>query len=476
MGLIQAAMGAAGGVLADQWREYFYCESIPESVMAVKGQRRVTGRGSNKGVDNIISNGSIIAVADGQCMMIVEQGKIVELCAEPGEFVYDTSTEPSIFSGDLGDALMATFKNIGKRFTFGGEAPKDQRVYYFNTKELIGNKYGTPSPVPFRVVDQSAGIDIDISIRCFGEYSYRIANPILFYTNVCGNVSESYTRDKLEGQLKTELLTALQPAFAKISDMGIRYSALPGHTLELSQALNEVLSSKWRDLRGLEIVSFGVSSVKASEEDEQMLKEMQQAKAYMNPGMAAANLARAQATAMQDAAKNQGGAAMAFMGMNMAQNAGGFNAQQLYQMGAQQPAAQPVQQPAAPANPAPAANAWVCACGTTATGKFCPECGAKKPEPKPAAEGWKCPQCGAAATGKFCPECGAKKPEAQPEGWTCSCGAVNKGKFCAECGKPKPAAAPQYKCDKCGWEPEDPRHPPKFCPECGDPFDTGDIV
>ncbi len=476
MGLIQAAMGAAGGVLADQWREYFYCESIPESVMAVKGQRRVTGRGSNKGVDNIISNGSIIAVADGQCMMIVEQGKIVELCAEPGEFVYDTSTEPSIFSGDLGDALMATFKNIGKRFTFGGEAPKDQRVYYFNTKELIGNKYGTPSPVPFRVVDQSAGIDIDISIRCFGEYSYRIANPILFYTNVCGNVSESYTRDKLEGQLKTELLTALQPAFAKISDMGIRYSALPGHTLELSQALNEVLSSKWRDLRGLEIVSFGVSSVKASEEDEQMLKQMQQAKAYMNPGMAAANLARAQATAMQDAANNQGGAAMAFMGMNMAQNAGGFNAQQLYQMGAQQPAAQPVQQPAAPANPAPAANAWVCACGATVTGKFCPECGAKKPEPKPAAEGWKCPQCGAAATGKFCPECGTKKPEAQPEGWTCSCGAVNKGKFCAECGKPKPAAAPQYKCDKCGWEPEDPRHPPKFCPECGDPFDTGDIV
>lgn len=476
MGLIQAAMGAAGGVLADQWREYFYCEAIPESVMAVKGQRRVTGRGSNKGVDNIISNGSIIAVADGQCMMIVEQGKIVELCAEPGEFVYDTSTEPSIFSGDLGDALMATFKNIGKRFTFGGEAPKDQRVYYFNTKELIGNKYGTPSPVPFRVVDQSAGIDIDISIRCFGEYSYRIANPILFYTNVCGNVSESYTRDKLEGQLKTELLTALQPAFAKISDMGIRYSALPGHTLELSQALNEVLSGKWRDLRGLEIVSFGVSSVKASEEDEQMLKQMQQAKAYMNPGMAAANLARAQATAMQDAANNQGGAAMAFMGMNMAQNAGGFNAQQLYQMGAQQPAAQPVQQPAAPANPAPAANAWVCACGATATGKFCPECGAKKPEPKPAAEGWKCPQCGAAATGKFCPECGTKKPEAQPEGWTCSCGAVNKGKFCAECGKPKPAAAPQYKCDKCGWEPEDPRHPPKFCPECGDPFDTGDIV
>ena len=434
MGLIQAAMGAAGGVLADQWREYFYCESIPESVMAVKGQRRVTGRGSNKGVDNIISNGSIIAVADGQCMMIVEQGKIVELCAEPGEFVYDTSTEPSIFSGDLGDALMATFKNIGKRFTFGGEAPKDQRVYYFNTKELIGNKYGTPSPVPFRVVDQSAGIDIDISIRCFGEYSYRISNPILFYTNVCGNVSDAFTRDRLDSQLKTELLTALQPAFAKISDMGIRYSSLPGHTYEMAEALNDVLSNKWRDLRGLEIVSFGVSSVKASEEDEQMLKEMQQAKAYVNPGMAAANLARAQATAMQDAAKNQGGAAMAFMGMNMAQNVGGFNPQNLYQMGAQQP------------QQAPSGSTWKCACGATATGKFCPECGAKKPEP------------------------------VQSGSWRCACGAVNTGKFCSECGAKRPAAVIRYKCNKCGWTPADPANPPKFCPECGDPFNDGDSI
>ena len=291
MGLIKAALGAAGGVMADQWKEYFYCESIPENVMAVKGLHRVSGRSSNyKGSENIISNGSVIAVADGQCMIIVDQGKVTELCAEPGEFVYDASTEPSIFSGELGTSILDTFKNIGKRFTFGGEPPKDQRVYYFNTKELIGNKYGTPSPVPFRVVDQRAGIDIDIAIRCFGEYSYRICDPILFYTNVCGNVGEDYTRDRLDGQLKTELLTALQPAFAKISDMGIRYSALPGHTMELADALNEVLSGKWRNLRGLEIVSFGVSSVKASEEDEQMLKEMQRNAAFMDPTRAAAHL------------------------------------------------------------------------------------------------------------------------------------------------------------------------------------------
>ena len=463
MGLIKAALGAAGGVMADQWLEYFYCDSLPENVMAVKGQKRSSGRSSNtRGSDNIISNGSVIAVADGQCMVIVDQGKVTEFCAEPGEFKYDSSTEPSLFYGKLGKNILDTFKNIGKRFTFGGEAPKDQRVYYFNTKELIGNKYGTPSPVPFRVVDQRAGIDIDIAIRCFGEYSYRICDPILFYTNVCGNVSGDYTRDRLESQLKTELLTALQPAFAKISEQGIRYSALPGHTMEMADALNDVLSSKWRNLRGLEIVSFGVSSVKASEEDEAMLKELQRNAAFMDPTRAAAHLVGAQASAMQAAANNQNaGPAMAFMGMNMAGQAGGVNAQSLYQMGAQQQAA-------------PAAAGWTCACGQSGiTGKFCPNCGKPKPAPAPAAGSWTC-SCGATATGKFCPECG--KPRPADTGWTCSCGAVNKGKFCAECGKPKPAGTPKYKCDKCGWEPKDPTHPPKFCPECGDPFDDGDIV
>ena len=259
MGLIRAAMGAAGGTLADQWKEYFYCDAIPENVLAVKGQKKTTRRSSNRhGDDNVITDGSVIAVADGQCMLIVDQGKIVDMCAETGEYTYDMSSEPSLFCGSLGQGLKNMFGTMANRFTFGGEAPKDQRIYYFNTKELIGNKYGTPSPVPFRVVDQRAGIDIDVGIRCFGEYSYRVSNPMLFYTNVCGNVSEDYTRDRLDSQLKTELLTALQPAFAKIGETGIRYSQLPGHTMELADALNEVLSKKWRDLRGIEIVSFGV--------------------------------------------------------------------------------------------------------------------------------------------------------------------------------------------------------------------------
>ena len=437
MGLIKAALSSAGSVIGDQWKEFFYCDSIPNDVLVVRGQKKASRRGSNKGDDNVISSGSVVTVADGQCMLIVEQGEIVEVCAEPGEFVFDASTEPSIFSGNLGESVIAAFKNMGKRFTFGGEIPKDQRVYYFNIKEMPGNKYGTPTPVPFRVVDNNVGLDVDVSVRCFGEYSYRISNPLLFYKNICGNVSGAFTREEIESQMKTELLTALQPAFAKISSLGIRYSALPGHTVELANALNEVLSAKWSELRGLEIVSIGISSVSISEEDEKMIKELQRNAAFRNPNMAAAHMVGAQAQAMQDAANNASGAMSGFMGMNMAQTTGGINANSLFQMGAQMQSQPQTQQLSA--------DSWVCAA------------------------------CGANCEGKFCPECGAKKP-ASANGWLCSCGSVNKGKFCAECGNKKPAGAVQYKCDKCGWEPEDSSKPPKFCPECGDPFDNDDII
>ena len=409
MGLIKAITGAAGGVLADQWKEFFYCDSLGADVLCKRGQKKVSGRSSNtKGDESIISNGSIISVADGQCMMIVEQGKVVEVCAEPGEFKWDSSTEPSIFTGSFGQSLAETFKNIGKRFTFGGEAPKDQRVYYFNTKELIGNKYGTASPVPFRVVDQRAGIDIDISVRCFGEYSYKIVDPIIFYTNVCSNVAEEYTRDNLDSQLRSELLTALQPAFARISEMGVRYSSVPGHTTELSELLKNELSSKWKAARGIEIQNVGVSSIKAEEDDEKMLKELQKNTAYTDPTRAAAALVGAQTDAMRTAAGNPNGAAMAFMGMNMANQAGGVNASQLFQMGQSNQAAQPAATQA-PVNAAPVntnvQSAWKCSCGATVTGKFCSECGSPKP-----AEEWKC-SCGVVNKGKFCAECGAKRPE-----------------------------------------------------------------
>ena len=462
MGLIRAMGGAVGGTLADQWKEYFYCEAMDADVLVCKGQKRVSGRSSNtKGSDNIITNGSVVAVNEGQCMIIVEQGKVVELCSEPGEFVYDTSTEPSIFEGKLSKSIKEVFATIGKRFTFGGDTAKDQRIYYFNTKEIIGNKYGTPNPVPFRVVDNNIGLDVDISIRCNGEYSYKIVNPILFYTNVCGNVEEEYERSEIDSMLKTELLTALQPAFAKISDMGIRYSALPGHTMEIADALNAVLSKKWADLRGIEIASFGINSVTASKEDEEMIKQLQKTAVLQNPNMAAATLVGAQGEAMKAAASNPNGAMTGFMGMGMVQNSMGTDAQSLFAMGQQQrmqqqneaqqlaeqeqrsvaQAGQPGYNNAAVSNEV--SDGWVCECGISNTGKFCVECGKPKPQPV--------------------------------QGWVCSCGTVNKGKFCMECGAKKPAEAPLYKCDKCGWEPEDPKNPPKFCPECGDPFDDNDI-
>ena len=431
MGLIKAGIGALGGTLADQWKEFFYCDAMGPDVLAIKGTKRISGRSSNtKGNDNIISNGSGIAVADGQCMMIVEQGRVVEVCAEPGEYTYDSSTEPSIFSGNLGESILATFKTVGKRFTYGGDTGKDQRVYYFNTKELMDNKFGTPSPIPFRVVDSKIGLDLDVSIRCSGVYSYKIADPLLFYTNVCGNVAQVYKRQELENQLKTEFISALQPAFGKLSALELRPNQIVTHNTDLENAMNEALSAKWQQLRGLQVVSVALDTVNLPEEDAEMIKQAQRTAIMRDPTMAAATLVGAQADAMKAAASNSAGAMTGFMGMGMAMNQGGVNAQNLYAMGQQQAAA-------APAAPA---GGWKCACGHVATGKFCDECGAKQPE----------------------------------SGWKCSCGSVNKGKFCPECGSRRPSGAPVYQCDKCGWKPEDPKNPPRFCPECGDRLDEDD--
>jgi membrane protease subunit (stomatin/prohibitin family) len=434
MGLMKAVTGALGGTLADQWKEFFYCEAMDNDVLVMKGQKRVSGRSANnKGNDNIISNGSGIAVADGQCMIIVEQGQIVEVCAEPGEFTYDTSTEPSIFSGKLSESVMQTFQTVGKRFTYGGDTGKDQRIYYFNTKELMDNKFGTPNPVPFRVVDSKIGLDVDVSVRCSGVYSYRIADPLVFYTKVCGNVTESYTRDQLDTQLKTEFISALQPAFAKLSDLELRPNQIVAHNTELEQAMNEALSVKWGQLRGLEVVSIALGSVTLPPEDADIIKQLQRTAVLQNANMAGAALVGAQADSMRAAASNSAGAMTGFMGMGMAMNAGGINAQNLYAMGQQQ--AQQAQ-PAQPAVSTPSQDSWKCSCGATVTGKFCPECGAKKPQPVQT-DTWKC-QCGAINTGKFCQQCGRAKPADQGE-WTCpQCGTVNQGKFCQNCGTRKP--------------------------------------
>ena len=415
MGLLKAGVGAAGGVLADQWREYFYCEALDADTLVAKGEKRVGKRGSNtKDENNVISDGSIVAVADGQCMMIVENGAVVDVCAEPGEFVYDTGTEPSVFSGKLGDMVKKSFEQVGRRFTFGGDAGKDQRIYYFNTKEIVGNKYGTASPVPFRVVDEKIGLDVDITVRCNGEYSYKLVDPLMFYKNVCGNVESAYTRDLIDSQLKSELLTALQPAFARISEMGIRYSAVPAHTRELADALNEELSHEWKERRGIEIAAFGVNTISAPEDQEQMIRDLQKAAVMANPAIAAANIASAQSDAMRTAAANPAGAAMGFMGMGMASGMGGMNAAQLFGQASQAQQAPAQAQPAGAAGgvaagtgTAAAGAAWTCSCGAQNTGKFCGNCGSPKPE---AAGPWFCTNCGTQNTGNFCSGCGSKRP------------------------------------------------------------------
>ena len=431
MGLITAAGASLSSILGDQWKEYFYCSEMDTNVLVRKGQKNhgKSGLLNRGGSDNVITNGSTIVVNEGQCMIIVDQGAIVDICAQPGAYTYDTSTEPSVFSGGLGEGIAKSFEQFKARFSYGGVTAHDQRIYYFNTKDIIGNKYGTANPVPFRVVDNNIGLDVDISIRCFGEYSYRLSDPILFYKNICGNVNSDYTKDRIENQLRTELLTALQPAFGKISDMGIRYSAVVNHTEDMAKALNEVLSDRWADKYGIVISAFGISSLKASEADEKMIKDLQKTAVFQNAGMAGAMKVNAEAQAMMDAAKNPNGAAMGFFGMGMAQQAagGGTDAASLFAMAEQQKAAK-----------------------------------AAKMQP---AGGWKCPKCGAEGNvGKFCGECGTPKPA---DGWKCpQCGHEgNNGKFCSECGSPKPAGDGKWKCPKCGHD----GNSGKFCGECGSP-------
>ena len=422
MGLIQAAVGALHGTLADQWKEYFYCESMDSDVLVKRGVKK---NGSRFFEDNVIADGSKIAVADGQCMIIVENGKVMDVCAEPGAYIYDTKTSPTVFGGKFVEGLSAIAKETWRRFQFGGGPGKDQRIYYFNTKEIVGNKYGTATPIPFRIVDKNIGMDMDISVRCNGEFSYRIVNPMLFYTNVCGNISKDYERSEIDSQLKSELLTALQPAFGKLAETGVRYSMLPNHTTEIADALNETLSKKWIELRGLEVVSFGINSVSIPKEDEDMIKTAQKKAMMKDAAYATASLKDAAAEAMVAAANNSGGAMTGFMGMNMAGNVAG-------NIFGQDAASQP-QQTAQPQQPT--AGGWTCSCGAVNTGKFCSECGSPKPV---------------------------------EETWTCSCGTVNKGKFCSECGAKKPEGG--VKCGNCGWVSEDPAANPKFCPECGTPL------
>ena len=379
MGLIKAVLKSASSVISDTWKDYFVCDSLDNDTLMTRGVKK----GGSKS-DEVITNGSGIVVQDGQCALIVDEGQILEVAAEPGSYTFDTTKSPSVFDGGFA-GIRNSFAEMVERFTFNGETAKNQRVYYVNTKEIHGNLFGTATPIPFRIVDPSIGLDLTSSIRCNGEYTFRIVNPLLFYKNVASNVSNRYDRDELSSTMKAELLTALQPALAKISAMGVRYSEVPAHTFDLVDSINETLERKWGELRGMQVVSLNLNSLALSKEDESYIKELQLAAVNRNQDMREATLAAARAQSLKDAAKNPNGAANAFFGINMAENAGGGYA-------------------AAAASNRPAnTNSWTCSCGETSTGNFCPKCG----QPKPVSS--YCPQCGKPTSGgNFCPHCGAK--------------------------------------------------------------------
>lgn len=472
MGLIKAAKDSISTILADQWREYFYCDALGNDILVKKGQKKVTeGRNSNtKGVDNVISNGSYIVVNAGQCMIIVDQGGIVDFCAEPGVFVYDTSSEPSLLYGNLGENVKATFNTVWQRFTFGGNTAKDQRVYYFNTLEITENLYGTASPIDFHLVSPKTGMEMETVVKCSGSYSFKITDPLLFYKNVCGNIKDEFRKSSEEGAqllstMKRELLTKLPTALAPIAAQGILPYQLGNHTEEICDNLKEGLSEKWAQNRGLEVVTMTITAT-VPEEAREKLNLWNEAAVYANDTMAMAkdreaeiNKKNAFAQFMNNSSMGgEGGSVdpmngmMGMMAMNMMGNMMGGNNTMMN--GAQmQQAQQPmnnmnynnanVAQPQQPQQMQAPILGWTCSCGKTDN------------------------------RNKFCEECGSPKPAAA--GWTCSCGQVNQGKFCPNCGSKKPEGAPLYKCDKCGWEPENPTKPPKFCPECGDIFDENDI-
>ena len=375
MGLIQAFKGSVSGELANQWKELFVSDSMSADTLVKRADHKVSGRSSNtKGDADVITKGSAIIVNEGQCAILVDSGKVIDVAAEPGAYEWEENGSASIFAGDFGDI----FKEFGRRFTFGGEKPVQQRVYFVNTKDIVGLKFGTPSPIPFRILDNNVGLDMDTTLKCNGNYSMRVSDPTQLYVSLAGNVKDKYTIEDIQDQLRATFIAALQPALGKLTNLGVRPSAIPSYTKEMSEAMGEELNSDWTNKYGLAITSVQILTTVIPDEDAATLKELQKTGAFRNQSMAGAALIGAQAEAMKNAASNPNGAMMGFMGMNMAMQAGGANAQDLLNAGA---ATTGANQMAGTANGGAAAgNRWFCPnCGNENFGNFCVNCGTKRP-------------------------------------------------------------------------------------------------
>ena len=340
-----------------------------------------------------------------------------------------------MLGGGLKD-LGPSFKLMLQRFKAGGMSTNTMKIFYVNLKEIQGNKIGIGN-VPFR--DSEFGFTV--KVMGYGVYSYRITDPLLFFENVTGTTFGDYPRSRIDEQLKSELQMAMQPALGKIAAMHISYDQLINYPKEIGEAVNQEMTPEWQEKRGISIVSIAFASITVDEESSKKIAQFQESRVYTNPGMMGARLGGAQANAMETAAGNAAGAMTGFLGMGFAQQAGGANPGQMYQM-AQQQGAVPPSEPAAPA--------------------------ASSGEKPASGQEWICPHCQAVNHGKFCTNCGEKKP--QPTGWICpECGTENQGNFCSNCGIKKPVS--QAACPECGWKPEDGKLP-KFCPNCGHKLGT----
>ena len=415
MGLISAAVSSVSGVLSDSWKEVIEPDDMSDSTLLVKGV--AVKKGSNKkGTDNYVSNGSVIHVYPNTLMLLMDGGKIVDYSAQEGYYEVNNSSAPSIFNGELKDSVKETWK----RFQFGGVPSQKQYVYYINTAEIKGIKFGTRNPVNYFDNFYNA----ELFLRAHGSYSIKITDPIKFFTEFAPKGTDRIEIKDLSEQLFNEFMDALQSAINQMSVDGVRISAITSKSRELSKYMADVLDADWNDLRGIEVCSVGLASISYDDESKALINMRNKGAMMSDPTIREGFVQSSVAHGMQAAGSNTSGAANAFMGMGMGMNAAGGFMSAASQTNAAQMAQQQAAQQAAQQNQA--ANGWKCSCGTVNTGNFCSGCGSKKPENT----SWTC-SCGTTNTGRFCSNCGSPKPAGE---WVCSCGTKNTGNFCSGCG------------------------------------------
>jgi membrane protease subunit (stomatin/prohibitin family) len=446
---VGAGLNALGGTVDSViWKEYFESGDMSNGVLMKRGEKIITGKGKNtKADDNLISSGSGIDVQEGQCMILVENGKIVEFCAEPGRYTYDASIQPSLYAGE-NKGLKALGKEILSQWSAGGQRFSTQRVYFINMGELIYTpiKWGC-GDIAFHHTQvykaTNSLLELDMTLRANGQCTVQVTDPVKFFkvigaqkTGADNNALIRVTDDGIMSNLKSGVIDHISSAISTLGyEQQVPYTAIKAKTKDIKNYLNAEIEKEWAGSRGFNIANITINgSPIPSDENKRQLEEMQ-ASFNISQNVTAANydIQKTMARGFESAGKNPGGPTnIMAMGMGMGMSPmGGANFGNLTQ-----------QNPTPTPTPAPrvSANAWVCTCGATNDGKFCSSCGAKKV----VADSWVC-KCGKTATGKFCSECGAKKA---PTG---------------------------FKCDKCGWVPED-GFMVKFCPECGDIFNDADIV